>query len=164
MCVWCVSQLSRSAAHVHQTNLAYDPGLLRTLPGERSSCSEVLAMPLFATPQDPNEYRDYTVYKPEAPSVSGQSNISSENDVPSNENLVGSSQSPARNDDSAKTTALSGACTQNSDAQSQAEAASPSQEYEVINACLGSQIATPACALVQTFVSNSFARKIELPV
>ena len=112
--------------HVHQTNLAYDPGLLRTLPGERSSCSEVLAMPLFATPQDPNEYRDYTVNESEAPSVSGQSNISSENDVPSNENLVGSSQSPARNDDSAKTTALSGAYNRRVDTRSQAAAASPS--------------------------------------
>ena len=37
------------SAHVHQTNLAYDPGLLRILPGERSSCSEVLAMPLFGS-------------------------------------------------------------------------------------------------------------------
>jgi hypothetical protein len=37
------------SAHVHQTNLSYDPGLLRTLPGERSSCSEVLAMPLFGS-------------------------------------------------------------------------------------------------------------------
>jgi hypothetical protein len=84
-------------------------------------------------------------------SVSGQSNMSSENDVPSNEELVGSSQSLAQNEDSAKTTSLSGASTQSFETQSQAEAASPSPEYEVIIACLGSQIATPACALVQTF-------------
>jgi hypothetical protein len=49
----CVQQGSFAAvtlsAHVHQTNLAYDPGLLRILPGERSSCSEVLAMPLFGS-------------------------------------------------------------------------------------------------------------------
>jgi hypothetical protein len=85
-------------------------------------------------------------------SVSGQSNMLSENDVPSNEKLVGTSQSPARNDDSAKSTSLSGASTQSVETQSQAEAASPSLEYEVIIACLGSQIATPACAFVQTFV------------
>jgi hypothetical protein len=109
-------------------------------------------MPLFGTPQDPNEYRECKEYKPEAPSVSGQSSILSENDVPSNENLVGTSQSPARNDDSVKSTSLSGASTQSVETQSQAEAASPSPEYEVIIACLGSQIATPACAFVQRFV------------
>ena len=109
-------------------------------------------MPLFGTPQDPNEYREYKEYKPEAPSVSGQSNISSENDVPSNEKMVGTSQSPAQNEDSAKSTSLSGASTQSFETQSQAEAASPSPEYEVIIACLGPQIATPACALGQTFV------------
>ena len=114
-------------------------------------------MPLFGPPQDPNECREYTEYK-------HRSNIASENDVTSNEKLVGSPQSPERNDDSVKSTCLSGASTRRVDTQSQAAAASPSQEYEVINACLGSQIATPACALVQTFVSNSFARKIELPV
>ena len=109
-------------------------------------------MPLFGTPQDPNEYRDYTEYKPEAPSVSGRSNISSENDVPPNEKLVGTSQSPAQNDDSPKTTSLSGASSQSFATQSQAEAANPSPEYEVLIACVGSQIATPACALVQAFV------------
>ena len=109
-------------------------------------------MPLFGTPQDPNEYRDYKEYKPEAPSVSGRSSISSETDVPSNDKVVGSSQSLAQNDESPKTTSLSGASTQSFDTQSQAEAASPSPEYEVIIACVGSQIATLACALVQTFV------------
>jgi len=107
-------------------------------------------------------------------SVGSQSNKSSENDVAapppstgagaSNEILVGSSQSQERNDDSPKTTSLSGASTQSFDTQSQAGAASPSQEYEVIIACLGSQIATPACALVQTLMSNSFVSKSKLPV
>ena len=153
LCVYAGSFVAVTlSANVHQTNLAYDPGLLRTLPGERSSCIEVLAMPLFGTPQDPNEYQDYTEYKPEAPSVSGRSNISSENDVPPNEKLVGTSQSPAQNDDSPKTTSLSGASSQSFATQSQAEAAYPSPEYEVLIACVGSQIATPACALVQAFV------------
>ncbi len=68
LCVWACNGSFLAVTHClhiyHQTNLAYDLGLLTTLPGERSSCSEVLAMPLF-------DHREYSEDAPGAPSLSG---------------------------------------------------------------------------------------------
>jgi len=59
------SLLAVTCLHIyHHTNLAHDLGLLTTLPGERSSCSEVLAMPLF-------DHREYSEDAPGAASLSG---------------------------------------------------------------------------------------------